>query len=151
MRKIQFRRKTLFLLLMRIVVQQKSSQLSNPKLNLLAIRESCEGKTCGKHSYVRKPFLLVEGISSNRRHKKIFCRLSKNQMFLKLFKIPGKLHLMDNNKIKEFQPCRFIKKETPEQMFPCEICKIFNNIFFIEHLRTTASIKVSFAQLCIFV
>ena len=26
-------------------------------------------------------------------------------------------------------------KETPRQMFSCEICEIFNNIFFIEHLR----------------
>ena len=26
-------------------------------------------------------------------------------------------------------------KETPRQMFSCEICEIFKNIFFIEHLR----------------
>ena len=33
----------------------------------------------------------------------------------------------------------FIKKETPAQMFSCEICGIFKNTFFTEDLRATAS------------
>ena len=28
------------------------------------------------------------------------------------------------------------------QVFSCEFCKIFNNTFFTEHLRTTASIYI---------
>ena len=35
--------------------------------------------------------------------------------------------------------CNFIKKETLGQVFSCEFCKTFNNTFFTEHLRTTAS------------
>ena len=30
-------------------------------------------------------------------------------------------------------------KETPKQVFSCEICKIFKNTYFAEHLRTAAS------------
>ena len=32
----------------------------------------------------------------------------------------------------------FTKKETLEQVLSCEFYEIFNNTFFIEHLRTTA-------------
>ena len=32
-----------------------------------------------------------------------------------------------------------MKSQDPTQMFSCEICEIFNNIYFEEHLRTTAS------------
>ena len=35
--------------------------------------------------------------------------------------------------------CNFIIKETLAQVFFYEFCKIINNIFFTEHLRTTAS------------
>ena len=30
-------------------------------------------------------------------------------------------------------------KETPAQVFPCEICEIFKNTYFAEHLQTTVS------------
>ena len=33
----------------------------------------------------------------------------------------------------------FIKKEALAQVFSCEFCEIFNNIFFTEYLWTTAS------------
>ena len=35
--------------------------------------------------------------------------------------------------------CNFIKKETLAQVFSWEFCEIFKNIFFTEHLWTTAS------------
>ena len=35
--------------------------------------------------------------------------------------------------------CNFIKKETLAQVFSCEVCEIFKNIFLTEHLWTTAS------------
>ena len=40
-----------------------------------------------------------------------------------------------------FQDCNFIKKEPLAQVFSCEFCEMFKNIFFTEHLRTTASVK----------
>ena len=33
------------------------------------------------------------------------------------------------------QACNFILKKTLAQMFSCEFCEIFKNIFFIEHFR----------------
>ena len=33
----------------------------------------------------------------------------------------------------------FIEKETLTQMFPCEFYKVFENTFFKEHLKATAS------------
>ena len=38
------------------------------------------------------------------------------------------------------RPLNFIKKETLAQMFSCEFCEISKNIFFTEHLWTTASV-----------
>ena len=37
------------------------------------------------------------------------------------------------------EDCNFIKKETMAQVFSCEFYEIFKNIFFTEHLWTTAS------------
>ena len=39
------------------------------------------------------------------------------------------------------QACNYIKKESLAQVFPCEICEISKNTFFIEHLWATASVK----------
>ena len=36
---------------------------------------------------------------------------------------------------------KIIKKETPTQVLSCELCEIFKNSFFTEHLRVTASVK----------
>ena len=33
----------------------------------------------------------------------------------------------------------FVKKETPTQAISCELCEIFKNTYFMEHLLTTAS------------
>ena len=40
------------------------------------------------------------------------------------------------------QECNFIKKENPTQAFSLEIWEILKNIFFKEHLRATASIRL---------
>ena len=37
------------------------------------------------------------------------------------------------------EACNFIKKEALAQVFSCEFYEISKNIFFTEHLRTTAS------------
>ena len=44
------------------------------------------------------------------------------------------------NKVAANQVCHFTKK-TPTQMFSCEICEIFKNTYFEEHLPTDASIS----------
>ena len=43
-------------------IGKNSLLLSIPKLNVLAIKENCEEKTCGCHSYLRMAFLLMEAI-----------------------------------------------------------------------------------------
>ena len=40
--------------------------------------------------------------------------------------------------------CNFIKTETLEQVFSCEICEIFENIFFTEHHRWMLLDQMSF-------
>ena len=58
--------KCMFLSLIQILFldfcKAKNSSLSIPKLNVLAIKENCEEKTCGCHSYLRMVLLLMEAI-----------------------------------------------------------------------------------------
>ena len=42
------------------------------------------------------------------------------------------------NKVAGLKACNFIK-ETPTQVFSCEIWEIFKNTYFAEDLQTTAS------------
>ena len=42
-------------------------------------------------------------------------------------------------KLQTFSPTTLLK-ETPTQVLSCEICESFNNNYFEEHLRTTASV-----------
>ena len=46
------------------------------------------------------------------------------------------------------QPYNFILKETSTQVFSREFCKIFKNIYFKEHLQTTASVLWRFSAYC---
>ena len=39
------------------------------------------------------------------------------------------------NKYASLRPANFIKKETSKQIFSCEFCQIFKNIFFIDYLQ----------------
>ena len=41
----------------------------------------------------------------------------------------------------EAETCNFIKKETLAQVLSCKFGEIFKNIYFTEHVRTTASDK----------
>ena len=43
------------------------------------------------------------------------------------------------NKVGSLQTCNSVKKNTPAQVFFCEICEIFKYNYFEEYLRTTAS------------
>ena len=62
-------------------------------------------------------------------------------MFLKISQ-----NSQENTCARVFFFCKFIKKETLAQMFSCEFCDISKNIFFTEHLRTTASNIVKAAE-----
>ena len=53
------------------------------------------------------------------------------------------------------EACDFIEKETLAQVFLCELCKIFKNTFFIEHLWwlllfQLSSLQLYFAEKCSF-
>ena len=39
------------------------------------------------------------------------------------------------NNVAGLKACNFIKEVTSTNMFPCEFCKTFKNIYFVEHLR----------------
>ena len=43
--------------------------------------------------------------------------------------------------LKSIQACNFIKTRLQTQVFSCEICEIFKNTYFEEHLRTAASVN----------
>ena len=49
-------------------IAKYSSLLSIPKLNVLAVKENCDEKTCGSHLFLRMLVLLVEAIWNSRRH-----------------------------------------------------------------------------------
>ena len=44
------------------------------------------------------------------------------------------------NKAAGLPVCKFIKKETPIQVFSCDYCKVFKKTYFEEYLRTAASV-----------
>ena len=54
--------------------------------------------------------------------------------------------LLLNKITKCLRSATFLKKQTPTQVFFCEVCETFKNIFFTEHLRATASDSISFSQ-----
>ena len=43
------------------------------------------------------------------------------------------------------------QKETPVQVFSCELCDIFKNTFFAKHLRATASARCFLTTITLFV
>ena len=42
------------------------------------------------------------------------------------------------------QDCNIIKRKTPAQVFSCDFCKIFKNIYFVEHLWAAACALVPY-------
>ena len=43
------------------------------------------------------------------------------------------------NNVAGLRPATLLKRRTPTQVFSCQLYEIFENIFFIEHFRVTAS------------
>ena len=65
-------------------------------------------------------------------------RSSRSRMFFKIGALKNFVNFTGKhlcwslffNKVTGLQACNFIKKETPMQVFFCEICEIFKNTFF---------------------
>ena len=51
-------------------------------------------------------------------------------------------HVLESllNNVAGLQPCNFIKKKTPTQLFSSEYCEILKNPYFEEHLRMAPSV-----------
>ena len=73
--------------------------------------------------------------SSHGTIEAVVRRCSIKKVFLKISQISQEeTCARDSFLIRLLQACNFIKKEALSQVFSCEICEIFKNTFFIEHL-----------------
>ena len=70
-------------------------------------------------------------------------RCSVKKVFLKFRKIDRKKLVPEQLFKKSCRPeaWNFIKKDTPVQVFSCEYCENFKNIYFVKHLRTAGSVR----------
>ena len=85
--------------------------------------------------------------------KNMFLEISQNSQenicarvafLIKLQALPNRLKTSENQVFSDVfrrlrSACNFIKKEILAQVFSCEFCEFSKNIFFTEHLLTTAS------------
>ena len=67
--------------------------------------------------------------------QKVFLEISQNSQENTCARVSFSIKL-------QAEPGNFIKKETLAQVFSYELCEVSENIFFIEHLLTTASVKL---------
>ena len=76
-------------------------------------------------------------------------RYSVKIVFLKISKYHRKTSVLKSlfNKVSGAESCTFIKKKLQHRYFSCEIWETFKNIYFEEHLRTTASMFFVFVKL----
>ena len=65
--------------------------------------------------------------------KKVFLKISQNSQEKTCSKVSFLVKF-------QASACNYIKKETPAQMFSCQLCEIIKNIFFTEHLRATGGV-----------
>ena len=61
--------------------------------------------------------------------KKVFLKISLNSQEITCVTVSCLIKL-------QVLACNFIKKETLALVLSCEVCEIFKNIYFEEHLRT---------------
>ena len=83
------------------------------------------------------PLKILEPVSYDRSShwsfsakKKVFLKVSQNSQEKTCARVSFLITLQSST-------CNFIKKETMAQVLSCEFCEIFENTYFIEHLRTT--------------
>ena len=84
-----------------------------------------------QNSYVFWSISNPESVTRRWSVKKVFLKISQNLQEYTYARVSLIIKLQAN----------FIKKETPAKMFFCELCEIFNNIFFTEHLWAKAAPK----------
>ena len=92
-------------------------------------------------NYVSWAILLVLNIYKSSRPE-VFCKKGVLRNFAKFPAKHLRQSLFFNKVVGQAWGLNFIKKETPAQVFSCEFCNIFKNIFSIEHLLTTASAPI---------
>ena len=66
----------------------------------------------------------------------VFCKKGCSQKF---HKIHPKIHVPET--LCQAKPCNFVKKESLAQVFSCECCEFFKNIFFCRAPPVTASVR----------
>ena len=95
----------------------------------------CEFCKIFKNTYFEEHLGTTASViyEQQRQPSKVFCEKMYSRKFRKFHrKTPG---LSFSIKLQAFRPT----KETPTQLFSCEICEIYKNTFFEENLRTAAS------------
>ena len=65
---------------------------------------------------------------------------SIKKIFLKIPQNPQENKFIWFSFLIKLQGCNFIKRETPIQVFSCEVCKSFKKTYFTQHLQTTAAV-----------
>ena len=74
---------------------------------------------------------MTEAVAQTCSVKKAFFEISQNSQENTRARVSFLIKLQASG-------LQFIKKEALPQVFSCELCEIFKNTFFTEHLRTTA-------------
>ena len=76
-------------------------------------------------------------------HRLIFIRGNHRRCSIKKVSLEISQNSQENTCAREsfLMACNFIKKDSLGQLFSCGFCQISKNTFFIEHLRTTASVS----------
>ena len=84
---------------------------------------------CTKNTQCIFNVLIIVYIQYRSSCPEVFCKKGALKNFAKF-----------KRKSCRFQANSYIKKDTPTQVFHYELCEIFKNTFFTEHLRATASV-----------
>ena len=88
----------------------------------------------GRGRWVKSKSAKAQCRRNDRRRsiKKLFLKISQKSQENTCARVSFLKKLQDST-------CNYIKKETLAQVFSRDFCEIFKNIFFTDHLRTTAS------------
>ena len=92
------------------------------------------GGVRGRGRRVKSKSAKAQCRRNDRRHsiKKLFLKISQKSQENTCARVSFLKKLQDST-------CNYIKKETLAQVLLRDYCEIFKNIFFTDHVRTTAS------------
>ena len=102
------------------------------KMVFLEILLNSQGNTCARVSFSIKS---IEAVLQRCSVEKAFLEILQNSLENTCVRVSILIKL-------QAQACNFIKKETLAQVFYCEFCEIFKNIYFKELLNTEAVSKI---------